>query len=105
MSDLVSVEQQETVRHLVLDRAEKRNAFNRELVLELRDAAREAADDADTHCVVVRGEGPTFSAGIDLFQMGTLGTTTDALRTFRRECIEMVNLLEEMPKPVVAQIQ
>jgi enoyl-CoA hydratase/carnithine racemase len=55
--------------------------------------------------VVVRGEGPTFSAGIDLFQVGTLGAETDGLRTFRRDSIEMVNLLEEMPKPVVAQIQ
>ena len=105
MSDLVSIEQQGAVRHLVLNRPDKRNAFNRELVLDLREAAREAAEDSDTFCVVVEGEGPTFSAGIDLLQMGTLGAASDALRTFRRECIEMVNLLEEMPKPVVARIQ
>ncbi len=105
MSDLVSVEQQGNVRHLVFNRADKRNAFNHELVLAVREAASEATDDADTHCVIVRGAGPTFSAGIDLAQAGELATHTDSLAKFRRECIEMVNLLEGMPKPVVAQIQ
>jgi len=104
MSELVSVEQVGNVRYLTLNRPEKRNAFNRDLVLAMREAARATADDRDTFCVVVKGEGPTFSAGIDLFQMGALGDT-NALTQFRRECIEMVNLLEEMSKPVVAQIQ
>ena len=63
MSELVSIEDHGRVRHLILDRPEKRNAFNRDLVLALREAAREAADDHDVHCVVLRGEGAAFSAG------------------------------------------
>jgi enoyl-CoA hydratase/carnithine racemase len=103
MSEYVSVEQVDRVRHLILDRPEKRNAINREMVLELRDAARGAMDDGDTHVVVVRGEGAAFSAGIDVFQLGSLGGA-DLLRPFRKDCIDLVNLLEEMPKPVIAQI-
>jgi enoyl-CoA hydratase/carnithine racemase len=103
MSELVSVEDHGRVRHLILDRPEKRNAVNHQMVLELREAAREAADDHDVWCVVVRGEGAAFSAGIDVFQLGGLAGTEN-LRPFRRHCIEMVNLLEEMTKPVVAQI-
>jgi len=103
MSESVSVEDRGRVRHLILDRPEKRNAFNADLVLALREAAREAADDHDVWCVVLRGEGAAFSAGIDVFQLGGLAGTEN-LRPFRRTCIEMVNLLEEMPKPVVAQI-
>ena len=57
---------------LILDRAEKRNALNGELMLALRDAAREAADDPDVQCVVMRGEGPAFSAGMDVFELGSL---------------------------------
>jgi len=54
------------VRHVILSRAEKRNAMNAQLVLDLHEALRETAGDPDVHCVVVRGEGPVFSAGIDL---------------------------------------
>jgi enoyl-CoA hydratase/carnithine racemase len=103
MSELVRISDQGHVRHLILDRPEKRNAFNADLVLGLRDAAHEAADDHDVWCVVVSGAGAAFSAGIDIFQLGGLAGTEN-LRPFRRSAIEMVNLFEEMPKPVVAQI-
>ena len=103
MSEYVSVEDQERVRHVILDRAEKRNAINGAMVLELREAVGEAADAQEVHCVVLRGAGPAFSAGIDVFELGSLSGTHN-LRPFRRACIEVANLLEEMPKPVVAQI-
>jgi enoyl-CoA hydratase/carnithine racemase len=103
MSEYVSIEEQDRVRHIVLDRPEKRNAIHHDMVLELRDAAREAYEASDVHVVIVRGEGKAFSAGIDVSQLGGLGGTAQ-LRPFRRDCIELVNLLEEMPKPVIAQI-
>jgi enoyl-CoA hydratase/carnithine racemase len=103
MSEYVSVEERDRVRHIVLDRPDKRNAIHHNMVLELRDAAREAYEATDTHCVIVRGEGRAFSAGIDISQLGNLGGAA-LLRPFRRDCIELVNLLEEMPKPVIAQI-
>ena len=104
MSDYVSVEEQDRVRHIVLDRPEKRNAINHGMVLELRDAARDAFEAPDVHCVVLRGEGKSFSAGIDVYELGSIGAGAAMLRPFRRDCIELVNLLEEMPKPVIAQI-
>jgi enoyl-CoA hydratase/carnithine racemase len=103
MSEYVSVEEKDRVRHIVLDRPDKRNAIHHDMVLELRDAARDAYEATDVHCVVLRGEGRAFSAGIDISQLGNLGGAA-LLRPFRRDCIELVNLLEEMPKPVIAQI-
>src|SRR6478672_7895491 len=103
MSEYVSVEDRERVRHIILDRPDKRNALHHEMVLELRDAAREAVEASDIHCVSLRGEGKGFRAGIDVYQLGSLGGAA-LLRPFRRDCIELVNLLEEMPKPVIAQI-
>jgi enoyl-CoA hydratase/carnithine racemase len=103
MSEYVSVEDGDRVRHIILDRPDKRNAIHHEMVLELRDAAREAYEATDVHCVVVRGEGRSFSAGIDINQLGSVGDA-NLLRPFRRDCVELVNLLEEMPKPVIAQI-
>src|SRR3954469_4803034 len=104
MSELVSVENVGRVRHLVMNRPEKRNAFNRDLVDALRAAAEEAATASDVHCVVLRANGPSFSAGIDLFQLGSLGDT-NSLRSFRRAALDMANRFEEMTKPVIAQIQ
>jgi enoyl-CoA hydratase/carnithine racemase len=103
MSEYISVEDRSHVRHVVLDRPDKRNAINRAMVLELCEAAREAAEDTDVRVIVVRGEGPAFSAGIDVSELATFGDPA-LLRPFRRYCVEMVNLLEEMPKAVVAQI-
>ena len=45
VSDLVITEDREAVRHVVLNRPEKRNAFNEELVLAIGAALRAAADD------------------------------------------------------------
>jgi len=102
MSIVTSVDRG-AVRHIVLNRPEKRNAFNGELVEALRDVLAIAADDHDVKCVVVRGEGKVFSAGIDLSMVGGLDAAR-SLRPFRRKCIEMANLCEEMTKPVIAQI-
>jgi enoyl-CoA hydratase/carnithine racemase len=90
---------------LILDRAEKRNAINYEVISALHDAVMEAGDEPDVHCVVLRGEGRAFSAGIDLVQLGGLGGEAQMLRPFRRLCVETVNLLEDMAKPTIAQIQ
>jgi enoyl-CoA hydratase/carnithine racemase len=102
---LVLTEQRGAVRHVVLNRPEKRNAFNADLVLAVGEALRAAADDTATHCVVLRGEGPMFSSGMDLGALADLSGQAEALRPFRRACIEAWNLAETMEKPVVAQLQ
>jgi enoyl-CoA hydratase/carnithine racemase len=103
-SELVGVEDAGHVRHLVLSRPEKRNALNGELMLALRDAALAAADDESVRCVVLRGEGVCFSAGVDVFELGGMSGQKQSLRPFRRVCIDAANALEEMKKPVVASI-
>src|SRR4051794_9925302 len=101
---IVLTEDHGAVRHLVLNRPEKRNAFNDELVLGLRDAVQAAADDDAVHCVVLRGAGPMFSSGMDVNFLGGLAADPGRLRASRRPIIETWNLLEEMPKPTIAQI-
>src|SRR3954469_12708840 len=101
---IVLTEDHGAVRHLVLNRPEKRNAFNDELVLGLRDAVQAAADDDGVKCVVLRGEGPMFSSGMDVNFLGALAGEPSRLRASRRPIIETWKLLEEMPKPTIAQI-
>jgi enoyl-CoA hydratase/carnithine racemase len=105
MTDLVLSEDRGPVRHVVLNRPEKRNAFHDELVLATGAALRAAADAPDVRCVVVRGNGPLFSSGMDLGALAALAAAPQRLRAFRRACLEAWNLAEEMPKPVICQIQ
>src|SRR5688572_24219359 len=63
---LLRTEDRDSVRHLVLDRPDKRNALNGELIRELGAAIEGAAADDSVRVVVVRGEGAMFSSGMDL---------------------------------------
>jgi len=101
---IVLTEDRGPVRHVVMNRPEKRNAMNQELLGELGSALRAAADDAAVHCVVVRGEGPVFSAGVDLGELASFAGDTSVLRPFRNVFLDCANLCETMAKPVVCQI-
>jgi enoyl-CoA hydratase/carnithine racemase len=101
---MVATEDRGPVRHVVLTRPEKRNAMNQQLLRELGGALREAAADPDVHCVVLRGEGPVFSAGVDLGELAESAGQAGLLRPFREVFLECANLCEEMAKPVVCQI-
>jgi enoyl-CoA hydratase/carnithine racemase len=92
------------VRHLVINRPEKRNALNDDVVLALRAAFEAAAGDRNVACVVVRGAGPMFSSGMDFSALGELAADPARLREFRRPILEAWNLLEEMAKPTICQI-
>ena len=101
---LVITEQHGVVRHIVLNRADKRNAFNRELVTALGEALRAAAEDAGVHCVVLRGAGPMFSSGMDLASLADLAAQPQNLRAFRQRILDAWNLPEEMYKPTICVI-
>jgi enoyl-CoA hydratase/carnithine racemase len=101
---LVTTEDRGPARHVVLNRPQKRNAMNQALLRALRDALRQAAEEEPVHCVVLRGEGPAFSAGVDLDELASFAGRPGVLRPFRTVFLECANLCEEMIKPVVCQI-
>ncbi|RDI61397.1 enoyl-CoA hydratase [Nocardia pseudobrasiliensis] len=77
-----------------LQRPERRNALNEELVTRLREAVTEAA--ATARAIVLTGQGPIFSAGADLdgvYSQNFLGGLLDLLHT-----------IESTPIPVIAAI-
>ena len=51
---------------ITLNRPEKRNAQNLDLLYQVNDAFDQAANDDDVTVVVLRAEGPDFSSGHDL---------------------------------------
>jgi len=54
------------VRRITLNRPEKRNALNHDLRAQLLHALHVADEDPEVHVMIVRGAGPSFSAGYDL---------------------------------------
>jgi enoyl-CoA hydratase/carnithine racemase len=102
---LVITEDHGATRHVVLNRPDKRNAMNQALLVELSDALEDAADDSAVHCVVLRGEGTVFSAGVDLGELASFAGDPTVLRPFRNVFLACANLCEAMVKPVVCQIQ
>ena len=101
---LVLVEDRGAVRHLVINRPEKRNALNGDVISELGGAIEAAASDSSVRVVVLRGEGAMFSSGMDLNDLRSVAETPENLRDFRRPILQWWNLLEEMPKPTICQI-
>ena len=100
----IHIEDREAVRRLVLGRPEKRNAMNEELVRALGEALEETAADESVRVVVIRGEGPMFSSGMDLGALQGLSEHPEMLRPFRSGILRAFNLVEEMPKATICQI-
>lgn len=94
------------VATLELARPEKRNALTAQAFTELGDAAERAAGDPGIRVVVVRGQGPSFCAGIDIALLGQLAGTRGArFRTFVRTAQRPFEILAQMDKPSVAAVQ
>jgi enoyl-CoA hydratase/carnithine racemase len=81
---------------LTLNRPRQRNAFNRQMWHELRDALRDAQEDATVRAVIVTGTAGAFSAGQDLGEMTGdedpgFGAFMDRLCAFDKPLLAAVN--------------
>ena len=64
--NLLLLERDGAVAHLVLNRPERRNALSAEMWEELAELGGRLGGDESLRALVVRGAGPSFSAGADL---------------------------------------
>jgi enoyl-CoA hydratase/carnithine racemase len=101
---LVVVEDRGAVRHVILNRPEKRNALSAALIEELAKALRAAAADDAVRVVVLRGEGAMFSSGMDVADLGALAAAPHRLPELREAILATWNLCEDMAKPTIAQL-
>lgn len=98
---------------LTLDRPAKRNAQNPRMWQELRHLGGQLAADDALRCLIVRGEGPTFSAGIDLAEglEGLVGALADRPLDDEQtialglEAAGTFNWLPRLPFPSVAAVR
>jgi methylglutaconyl-CoA hydratase len=101
---LLAVEQ--GVARLTLNRPEKRNALDAELISEVRDALRVSARDEAVRVILITGAGADFCSGADLsglektFHAGVLDHMADA-----RNMAELFIEMRHHPRPIVAAVQ
>jgi len=90
---------------LTLNRPEKRNALSAQMIAELTDFAVKMANNPNARAIILRGEGPVFCAGGDLGWMHDQIKADRATRIIEaRKLAMMFNALNEMPVPLIAQI-
>lgn len=101
MSELVIEERSGNVVTLTLNRPEKRNALNLELVQALAASMRRLESDRELRAVILRGAGEkAFVAGADIAQLKERGAE-ESLDGINANLFRQV---EEFPLPVVAAI-
>ncbi len=103
---LVLLDVTESVATITLNRPEKLNALSAELLEELVDALVRVEESTEVGAVVITGSAatkrPAFAAGADIGEMAAMDAM--ALRRHARLGQTACNLIEGMPKPVVAAV-
>lgn len=101
---VLNVGRERGVATLTLNRPEKLNALNWELLDALQQTLDTTAGDPTVRCVVLVGAGErAFSAGADLRELRDL--TLETAREWARRGHRLFNRLAMLPQPVVAAIR
>jgi enoyl-CoA hydratase len=91
------------VSTITIDRQDKLNALNKQVISELDSAFRTAAGSAEARCVVLTGAGPkAFVAGADIGELRALDS--DGVTETVNQGHELMNLIENLEKPVIAAV-
>lgn len=93
------------IARIILNRPEKRNALNDELIEVLSDTLALAAEDEQARVVLISGAGKDFCAGADLEALDrTAGAgVLDHLATARK-LADLFLAIRHHPKPVIAAV-
>ena len=103
MFDNLQFASEGTVALVTLDRPQSLNALNTALLQQLRQAIRQAGDDASIRTVIITGSGQrAFAAGADIRELASMGPLK--LQQHARFGQEVFGEIEQLGKPVIAAI-
>lgn len=94
------------VARITLNRPDKRNALDDEMVAELKEAFRSSASDGAVRAVLLAGAGKDFCSGADLASLqrisgaGVMENLSDA-----RHLAELFIAMRRHPRPIVAAVR
>ena len=111
--ETILLQKEEKIATITLNRPERRNAINRQMIQELIMALEEVARDEEIRVVMINGAGKAFCAGADLDLMtggkeeGTLSeqSVEELRRSFIFQAAKKLILgLRELEKPTLAVV-
>jgi len=102
----VLLEVRDAVAYLTLNRPEKRNALNDELVTDLKAALNSASNNDAVHCIVLRGAGGDFCSGADLSALQKISQASVAENLSDAQSLgELFLLMRQVRVPIVAAVR
>ena len=102
---VVTLETQDRIGTLTLNRPEKLNALNPSLIAEFAEAIDTVAADPGIKVLIIRGAGRAFSTGYDLSGGGqSTPRTIDEDRAMLQRNVEHWLRLHDLPKPVISMV-
>jgi methylglutaconyl-CoA hydratase len=104
--ELVLYEVRDAIVRIALNRPEKRNALNAEIIEALKVALRRAGHDQDVRAVILTGAGSDFCSGADLQALQKISTASvaDNLED-AQSLLEVFTLIRQVRVPVVAAVR
>ena len=100
--EMLIYEVDDQVAWLTLNRPKVRNALCRQLWHEIMEALIKAEKDPNVRVAVLTGKDPSFSAGLDIKEMSTIGFK--GLGDFLGILLDPQETLMRFPKPLIAAI-
>jgi enoyl-CoA hydratase len=97
---LVEREPEHRIAAVLLNRPDRLNALNEQVMGELADALRLLDDDEDVRCIVVGGSERAFAAGADIAEMAT----ASAMDMYASRRIERWDAIRSVRTPLVAAV-
>jgi len=104
MSDILLTESRHGVLVLTLNRPDRLNALNLDLIAALNDGFAAAAEDRDVRAVLLIGAGRGFCAGADLAQITGAGPKLDLGEVVEAYYNPLVRKMRALPKPIVSAV-
>lgn len=95
------------VARVVLNRPDKRNALNGELIDQLARTVGQIGADASARLVVLSAEGPAFCAGMDLSEMQQRAQQRNAIELWQQDAQiyrDLLAALITLPMPTLAVV-
>ena len=91
---------------ITLNRPDNLNAFNKQMVLDMKEATDTAYEDSSIRCVILTGAGKGFSAGADLNEPIDPSSGPDAVEKGLLEGYKPIFMnIINMPKPVISAVR
>jgi enoyl-CoA hydratase/carnithine racemase len=102
----ITVERDAAIATVWLDRADKRNALDADLMKELAAALDEIGGDRSVRVVILQGRGPVFSSGIDRTLLGSVLTATQQSPWLHlhHQLQDVFHRMARLHQPIIAAI-